>query len=413
MKDFNEVFQKMLSAKECLGGLSNTPLDTHFDIKKSVCIDYFKVRFNRVFSLSSKEFKTLLTLLGVESEYVTEEEGLHRDGYESCFTLGSDIQFMYGGLFTSSNGKETCCLQLKGSACRSFDDRMSRKNIPLNKAWYDLVDFCISHDCVVNRIDTPLDYFGDDVTFTKMLDKIYKKFFTTIFKSNPVIEQSNGISITFGKFSNRTLCIYDKRKEREFKDYDCFVNNWIRFEARFKTGVGDDFIKKLLVALYNDDLGTLVTGVLKDFLDFKEKNNYDEAHQCLADTVSWWDDLLDNSQKIKIHLLPRNKTSLLKKYLWLDRSTSKARLLVEIAYPDLKDELFSLSAKNHMAKIFPKDVALINEDLIRTGRKEINCFEAKRRLKHLYGNFKASSEVMFVAGVIDENGNVFNKKEEL
>ena len=140
----------------------------------------------------------------------------------------------------------------------------------------------------------------------------------------------------------------------------------IRFEARFKTGVGDDFIKKLLVALYNDDLGSLVTGVLKDFLCFKEKNNYDGAHQCLAETVSWWNDLLDNSQKIKIHLLPRNKTSLLKKYLWLDRSTSKARLLVEITYPDLKDELFSLSAKNHMAKIFPKDVALINEDLIRT-----------------------------------------------
>ena len=160
-------------------------------------------------------------------------------------------------------------------------------------------------------------------------------------------------------------------------------------------------------------MGTLVIGVLKDLLDFKEKNDFDFNNMYKAKTVSWWNDLLDNSQKIKIHLLPRNKTSLLKKYLWLDRSTSKARLLVEITYPDLKDELFGLSVKNHMAKIFPKDVALINEDLIRTGRKEINCLEAKRRLEHLYGNFKASSEVMFVAGVIDENGNVFNKKEEL
>lgn len=411
MNDFNEVFAKLVDSKNCSRGISNTPSNTYLNFEKSICIDYFKVRFNRVFSLSSNEFKKLLTLLGVEYEYITEEEGLHWDGFEHCFTLGSDIQFMYGGMFTASEGKETCCLQLKGSACRSFDDRWFRKNVSLTKAWFNLIDFCISNNCVVNRIDVALDYFGNKVNFSKMLDKIYKGYYTTTFRTEPVIEKSNGISVTFGKYSNRTLCIYDKQKEREFRDYDCFANDWIRFEARFKTGVGDDFIKKLALYLINDNLGALVCGSIKDLLDLKEKNDFNYNNQYKANTVSWRDELLDANEKIKIHCLPRNRTSLLKKYLWLDRSASKARLLVEIAYPDLSKDLFNYSLKNHCHKIQPKDVALINEDLIRTGREQINCKTVKDRIENMFGNFEASSDVLFVGGVIDKNGEYIIKNK--
>lgn len=392
--------------ENCPNGVSNTRSDTYLNCNRSVCIDYLKVRFNRVILPYSDEFYKLLTLLKVEPSFVT-SENCQWDGYKNCFTLGSDIQFMYGGVFTESNGNETSVLQLKGSACRGLDDRFIRNDIDIYDGWRVLIEFCITIGCKFKRIDTPLDYYGLDINFDNLLDKIYKKIYISSFKNPPEIIKSNGISITFGKYSARTLCIYDKKQERKFKDYEISLNNWIRFEPRFKDENADDYALKLLKALIEKDLGKLVCGALKGLLDIKSKNNYDENNLYKADTWDKWDKLLENNKAIKITRYIDKTSTLLKKYTWYSRSVTKARMMIEIAYPEYSEELFGICNYRHIEKLTPKDIALINEDRIKNGFNEIKCEDGLKRASELYSKYKkVDPKVLEISGLINDNGEV-------
>lgn len=390
----------------CPNGISNTRSDTYLNCSRSVCIDYFKVRFNRVFSIDSKEFKKLLTLLYIKEDFVTYENS-QWDGYKNCFTLGSDVQYMYGGLFTQSEGNETSILQLKGSACRSLDDRFIQNNIDIYDGWKNLMEFCNSLGCFYKRIDTPLDYYGNDVNFNNLLDKIYKNLYVSNFKKSPEIIKSNGFSITFGKYSARTLCIYDKLQERKFKDYEVSLNNWMRFEPRFKDENADDYANKLLVALIKKDLGSLVCGVIRGLLDIKEKNNFDKNNLYKASTWSKWLVLLENNYPISITRYVNRTSTILKKYNWFQRSVSKAKMMIEMAFPFECDELLGMSYYSHIDKIKPKDIALINEDRVKFGYPVLSFKEGIDLANELYSKYnKVDYKTLLISNTIDEYGNV-------
>lgn len=102
---------------------------------------------------------------------------------------------------------------------------------------------------------------------------------------------THAFTVQFGsKKSKILLRIYDKAQERGGFDY-----HWIRAELQFNGERAAGFIKKMLETQSN--VGELYAGVLKNYLRFI-KLDHTRKERCT--TVGWWEQFLENAEKIKI-----------------------------------------------------------------------------------------------------------------
>lgn len=246
-----------------------------------------------------------------KSEIVEEEYATSRYKYQ--YQIGDNIILRLIGP-ELKNGLPSCHLELRGQGCREFENQGE-------KTFYDLIHFLVIRlNGNVTRIDIAIDdYEGQYCTIAKIKQALDTRFYTTSFRIKTYeLHGSNekGWSLQFGSHqSSQMLVIYDKLKEQLTKGIDCEQTFWTRYELRYKKDKAYNVCLNLLE--HQEDFQSYVYGLLLDMIDLKVPNNYDENHQYEADTISWWNDFLNNVKKSEI-IKYKTKSTTLQRYLeWI------------------------------------------------------------------------------------------------
>lgn len=396
--------EKLKSGSEnlCLGGLSNTPLDNSFSIENNVCIDYLKIRFNSLFSPLGKCWKKLIEALRCSPDVY--DDDIKVTNYKKCYVFDANVFIYCGGDTTqNSEGEDTSILELKGQACREFEKR--------GGSWIDLFDEIIKLKGICKRVDLALDDFSNTINLKGMLNnKIRKGLYTSIRKSDPVIQESSngGLSITFGKFADRTLCIYNKNAERKNKGFIIGDQNWVRYEARFKGDFGDEAFAHAYESLVNNELDITTKKLIKGMLEIKEGNYLKDEHNLMREK-NWsdWDKLLDVNSRIKLKNQAKVEATISRKINWLNRSATKNRIICELLTKDEYSYIDGYFVFNHINKLKNRDIASLNYSLISLGKDPITLDDAKDYLfKKYVGDSNPNELVVKILGFDEKTGEI-------
>lgn len=392
----------------CVAGVSNTPATTQETIDFNVCIDYLKIRFNGLFDIKGFNNNKWLALLRALKVKYDEFDEVKTSCYKNSYLFDSNVYFMTGGDFTKNEfGEDTTILELKGQACREFESRGGN--------WIELFDEIIKLKGLCKRIDLPIDDFGNHISINQLEDKISKHLYTSDWKKDPeVIHSDNGgWSMTFGKFSKKTLCIYNKVAERIDRGYAVTKCDWIRWESRFKDEAGETAFSFVYQGLVNNNLDQVAKQLLAGLLDIKTgKVPYkDMAHLCLVDSWDLWKKFVDLENRIKIRNQYRLETSMIKKVNWISRSATKNRILMELYTQENFNEIQGHFIFDHISKLGHADICNLNYALDVAGRNRIDLDNARRYLFDNYNKYKnLSLESKMLLGLIDGNGEVKEEK---
>lgn len=384
-----------------LGGLSNTPLTTYKKLSQNVCIDYLKMRLDSVFSPNSLNGKFLLDTLKVDNQIY--DSDIKVNNYSKTYVFDSNVVIATGGEFTKNEqGQETTMIELKGQACREFEARGGN--------WIELFDCFYKLDAKCRRIDIALDDFTGLIKKEQLIKKINRHEYVSNRKNDPVIEYSanGGFSITFGKYSDKTLCIYNKLSERKAKGIDVLATDWMRYESRFKDKSGDIAFNEVYIGLAQNKLDVVAKELLKGLIEFKKHNsNYNDTNLYKEANWSLWDKLCNVDDKIKIVNQYKVEASITKKINWLNRSASKNRILMELTSPLKFNELDGYFVFTHIPKLKNREIASINYMRKANGLSEITLEEAQSYLEEKYGKFSnPDSDVFKFLGLVDDNGEI-------
>ena len=365
-------------------------------LKKNVVIDYLKVRFSRSFNYKDNKFRPLLNALKVQYD-IFDKNTVLPGGCVDSYTYDATVNiFNFGDNCLDSNGERIWCLEMKGQTCREFEQR--------DGDWLILFKEIMKLNGTCTRIDLTLDDFENSITKKELLNKIYKREYVSCYKNAPVIIVNNGFSITFGRNSKKTLCIYDKLLEREDKNIPVLVDSWMRYESRFKENQGHEAFLETINALENNTLDILVKSLIKGLVDFKTRNNYSEKNKDKAKTWTKRNKLLDESERIKISNQGNIEKSITKSCLWLGNSATRIRMLAELVDPDMYVKYDGFNVFNHIGKITKSDIAKVNYLRSDLGLEKISYEDA---IIYLHQNYDdCANEVTYLSHLVN-----LNKKE--
>ena len=272
-----------------------------------VKIDYFSATFPlNVDEEDSLMFKVLeMVKLIAMYMHIEPHEILRtkysQNNYNYQFKLGEYIVLRLDGPVNAQLQK-TCHLEMKGDACRDFENRNKDKN------WINLILFMAQLNANFKRIDIAIDDFkGDAVTIPWILNKIEKHHYTSVFKSEPkpMGTKKSGMTIQFGgNDSDIELVIYDKKMERIHRKKSDSHIYWVRYEMRFRQANASRVAYKLAtlyeadeIPLYGTKLQTFAFEQLYRIVDFRTENGYSEGDQSKAETDPKWLEFLHNVSK--------------------------------------------------------------------------------------------------------------------
>lgn len=253
-----------------------------------VIIDWFSA------STNAYEPSALIEYLGLDIKSFIHTYG--RYFYADRLTYGGIS--VYYNLRSNDTENGSVLLEMSGQGCRQFETSSEMGFMQL---------FCdVSNgELKVTRLDVAyddIDHEGNGLLdINKLTRYTIKQRFVTKWSSGKVIDKfkTNGnyepmthaLTVQFGsKKSKALLRIYDKAQERGGFDY-----HWIRAEMQFNGDRAAGFINKLLETKCN--VGKLYAGVLKNYLRFI-KPDHTRRERC--STVGWWEQFLDNAEKVKI-----------------------------------------------------------------------------------------------------------------
>lgn len=274
-----------------------------------------------------------------------------QNNYNYQYFLGEYIILRLDGPLNSYY-QRTCHLEMKGNACRDFENRNKDKN------WINFLLFMAQLNATFKRIDIAIDDLkGDVVSLKWLLDKIKKRHYISVFKSKPkpIGTLEDGLTIQFGGNESETeLVIYDKKEERKARKIEDNHNYWVRYEMRFRGTNAQRVAYKLSslysqeeIPLYGTKLQTFAFEQLYRILDIKEENNYSTQNQKKSKTNPIWRKFLDNVAK-GILRCPEDDNPLPPSFdAYLKQAMPYAVMLLVIKYYQLKKDnyLFDLEIR--------------------------------------------------------------------
>ena len=310
-----------------------------------------------------------------------------QNGYENIISLGEHITIRFGGKTTMmksinrDNGYErseetyvSAQVELKGQGCREIEF-LSGGSVDYSHI-IDYFQLILNGRCT--RIDICID--DKDVSIIKLdniIDIVKKGHYTTLFKVgiNPpklneslivdkIYETSKGKSLYFGKSngehkSDRELCIYDKKAERNFRKDDYLGDYYVRYEIRFRNELADEvafsFSKLLKENIY--DIGYFMKNELLRILKLKIQKI--DGHPTNSARISTWDihpkwlKFLDYVEGVKFTTKNVVEPKIEIKKAWNVKNITKQEIIFDIA-----DSFLPLSASsldNWNDKVF-KDI---------------------------------------------------------
>jgi hypothetical protein len=180
--------------------------------------------------------------------------------------LGPGLSLWYGGTITKDcYGHATTVLEMKGEACRDFEERrffqeenaeQKDRDAIIRKGWLDLLVEARRMEGQCTRVDLPTDDLSGTITTDLIKAKVQNREYTTKMRRLEVTDETDmnlfngaseslpgyasvldsklrGYSATFGSRDSMQLCIYDKAAERTVRGFVVDVKSWIRFEVRY------------------------------------------------------------------------------------------------------------------------------------------------------------------------------------
>jgi DNA relaxase NicK len=393
-----ERLEKALESPEGARGYSNTP---HISPKFNTCIDYFKFRFDTSYEDNPGVFEKLFQILCVELDETQPTPGIN--GYTKKLDMGVGLSIWYGGTITkTTDGKETSVLEMKGSACRDFEDRTFSNRTIINgepiafddscrMAWIDLIHEVIRIGGTCTRIDLPTDDLSGLMTPEEIKEKITNKQYTTRMRtieltdsmgnesfSNDFNGESvdgkslagiasvrdnklSGFTATFGNRKCMQLCIYDKKAERKVRGVEIEEPYWVRFEVRYYHENAEAEIPFLLNALENNTVSQHIASCLATAIDFKEEATRDSHHASEKKQWSKWKEFLQGVEKNKPFSKNFHDYSIESNANWLKKEASKALVKVALSLGVNVSQVVLVLALEGANRFDNKDLQAVNQ----------------------------------------------------
>ena len=251
-------------------------------------------------------------------------------------------------------------LDMSGKGCRTFETYgHGDYDVLFNLVRKEEGKPKILQDVRLTRLDVAYDDLTGVLNIDQICDKTRLGEFVSRIQRYESIYGSNGNSVNFGsKGSNVFIRIYDKARERGFTD----GRHWIRCELQIRKENACGFVNKLA----RIELSELYTGVLKNYLSFREANENDSNKRRWEESP-WWTEFLDHARAISIVEKPGviYNLSACEKYV-LTQPVGSIKTLIKIHGVDLFLEMIDSAP----APKNPKYKRLIAEALAERERNE-------------------------------------------
>lgn len=260
-------------------------------------------------------------------------------------------------------------VNMSGEGCRTFEKYS-------NLDWRDLfIRFSVHYvaRCNITRIDLAVDDFRGYFKIPALIKHLKNGHVTSKFKlargiSNFIIKTGEEIGHTlyFGRpTSDIQIRFYEKNIEQEMKGR--LVPDTAKVWNRTEIQARDDRAEMLVLMLAKDSsqMGNLITGVLKNYINFRRagyvggKLTHD-TNKSRWDSAVWWERFLGDVDKIKLTLRP-SEVSIEKKYNWFDKGVTKTFAMMAAAFPDDSVELINNFIDVGISKMEDDDWDLVNE----------------------------------------------------
>lgn len=386
-------------------GVSNTPVTTYLKTGIEASIDYFKVTLPIPFG--KEEFRDywddILKALHLPFDcYVKMKRGGAL--YERGWIFNEDTFIFSGGDLTkNSMGQETAMIEMKGDACRRFEERAiyenwsdtginDRSKAFINNAWREFFEVLSKFLIHVTRFNVPVDDFGDIVPLSELKEKVAIGALTSPLRKHDrtyeldddyvpstIREGGLGWSFSLGGRSTQQLVIYDKKAETE-KKYgkgSCLLPSWVRYESRFYHNKADSLFPELLKSLQSEDplaFQKFAIGCLDTLISFKDKKlEGDNAYK--SPVWDKWQSLIDTGSVPQPLRIEKPLLTIKGNAEWLKKEVFRTFFRVSAAYIEDMTSIFRYALQDGIAKATQEDFAILNASRKERGLEPFKTIE--------------------------------------
>lgn len=264
------------------------------------CLDWVQVTFTTFYSVQQ-----IYTVLGMEeTDFYDFQGGIY--GYKSHKKCGH-ISVLYDG--AAGMGVH---VQMTGQGCREYETYGK-------KTWHEFIRSCFEHGGNFTRLDGAIDdiCYGDVkpyFTINTLYRKVKDGCAESRFKRGKRVESFSvndgrgmGETLYFGREqSDIQVRFYEKDFERieAGKELEEGLTAWNRTELQCRRERAQALA---LYILNNNNLGEVLAGILKNYLNFLVKNPK-ESNRSRWKTSQWWLDFLGDVEPLKLTMVAPDKT---------------------------------------------------------------------------------------------------------
>lgn len=340
--------------------------------------------------------KKLCLYIGFSKEEIYEER-IKKNNYEFCLKIGLHIAVRYGGEYSKMNYNHeledgscevirvpTMQIEFTGQGCREIEERGKID-------YYELLRWII---CDLEGHCRRLDLACDDkvgflpISWVKAKIEVFKDF-TTRFRTPsgrelpffPTGSIEDGYSILFGsRNSTMMLMIYDKKKERAYREDPFMGENWVRWELRF-LGEKSQLAVDRYLNFSDKDMGKFYFENLTYMLQIKQQT-FNGLPTTMIDKRKWdldarWDKFTNQIKGVPLTMTKLSSSDIDRKLRWRDKSLSRMHLQIDFAEAyDSKDN-FMYSQVARFIHELEKEVWLIREGKVKDS--DLALINAKRK----------------------------------
>ena len=375
-------------------GVSNTPITTYKGPSIDVCIDYIKVTLLFPYKDQSGDYQENWDDI-FDALYLHEEDGIRlaRGGsnFDNGWRFDEDLFLFSGGNLTrSASGLETSLIEMKGEACRRFEERaiwenyantgiLDRSDGFIHRAWFNFFSLIAKLPHRVTRFDVPVDDISGLIPLSEIKAKVIEGALTSPLRKREhtqelidgeiigrgiVREQGLGWSYSLGGRSTQQLVIYDKKAEME-KKYgkgSVLLPSWVRYESRFYHDTSDVLFPELVKAMSSDEVlafQRFAIGCLSKLITFRDKK-MDGNNTYKAAIWDKWEEFIAMGEEPQYARLKKPILTIKANAEWIKKEVDRTFFRLVAAYPESLVSIVRYVLNDGSGKMNGDDLSIIN-----------------------------------------------------
>lgn len=234
------------------------------------------------------------------------------NGYKSQVRCG-DIAIFFDG--KPDMGIHVC---MTGQGCRQYEARFGNR-------WKELFKSIFEPGGHFARLDTALDDYRGRFTVKDIAEKVRRREVRTYFRGKPQIIESHDLQSEPGKNDGESVYFGSGQSELRIRFYNKAVEQgvnypWVRTETQCRNERAD-MMAKMIMCGGDDELGKIVSGVLRHYVNFIEP--CEDTNKARWAVSFWWDEFLGCVERVRLTVQKAVKT--IKETMdWIKRQVSKS-----------------------------------------------------------------------------------------